>query len=732
MAPQTTNAPYLDAAETFGSGYRIPQFTSAPFLETAATFAPTVTIGELEVGVAVFVGATELTAATDVKFDDPIDGAGSWSFSLANDDAGMPDYDDIVTFHVNGVPRFAGPVEAKTIVTFAPGEEADEMTALKGSGRLVVTQDAIVEPSRGLDALPKEDLRSFSWVSPDFDDTAWGASKRIRRTDVPTALPPHRYSPEWWPDKTSWWVWANRSDVSESSAPGGRCLFRSAPGAITLAADSALRLFAALDNGQRGRVWFDGAGVIDTDADASAYTVGKFVDIPEATAGEHVIAASVLNTGKGGGLNWSLWTVDEEGLLDELVAHSDSSTTLCLPYPFPDNPPTVTAGWAIRQIVEEHEATTTDLGQTLDWSLDFTDTLDSDGEPWTPVAEITVEVGRSLLEMLESLSDWLIDAHMAPGANVIRAWNWGTRGGTPGVTITATEDPATSETEGLTHDGRRVRANRFLIPYRGGIAEVFDQDSIDATGVVRSRLLDLGIIDTEDTAKGIGRREMERRKDPSYGHTLTLAAASSNPYDDFDNGDYINHLDETGVSGPQRVRSIGVTPDADDSEKLTWVIQTNDEHKETDLRHENWLKRKAPGVLSGGARVSTRSGDALPSAVRVATRVVAEFSFQDPTDGIITGKRPADSSGNLIEIYVEVSTEDDSAPTTASTVKVWQYVHGTLAPTLVGTVTVAAGDFVGELDLSAAKTYRNIYKYRAEVTTVGSGVNGVDVQLRAI
>jgi hypothetical protein len=495
-----------------------------------------------------------------------------------------------------------------------------------------------------LDALPIEVVRSFSWPSVDYDDTAWAASKRT--------LSPKIGRPEWFPDQTAWWVWANRPDVSPSSAPGGTCLFRET---FTVAADCVIRMFVGLDN--FGTVYFDGANVMETTNDSVSFIFGQFVEV-EVTAGDHLIAISCLNTGRHGGVIYAVYAVDAEGLLDTLITHSDYNTTLCLSYPYPNNIPGFTAGEALRIAYEEAQT----RGELADiTSLGFSDTLDSDGEPWTEVAEITVEVGRTFLEMIESLTDWLIDAQMAPGANVLNAWNWGTRGGTPGVTIAATTNPNTSEVEALTHDGRLTRANRLLIRYRGGWTEVSDATSVTAYGQ-RSAYVDLAHVESESAAKRIGTKLLTFRKDPTYAHTLTLAPVSSQPYDAFNLGDTITHPNETGTTSASRTRTFSLSED--DNGVLTWVCELNDLRHELEMRHNIWLKRAASGSLAGGAKVTGRSGETLGAAVRLASRSVAEFSFDNTALAIsYSPKRPADSSGNLIQLYGTLTTAGSTTTT---------------------------------------------------------------------
>lgn len=711
----TLVAPYVDESATYGhAGIASPSTLNAPFLDGGQGFAADIQITSATSALAVYNGATQLDQSFARSFQDDLTGPGNFSLTLHNDDADMPAYDDVLRFQLDGVSRFAGVVRQKTITTHGDGDNYAKVTRVSGPGALALLDEALVEPARGLDAVPVELTRTFAWMSTDYNDTAWPLSKGIRRTDQATARYPYRKSPEWWPSSQSWWVWANQADVTELDAPLGRCLFRQT---FTMGGTDRLAIFVGLDN--FGTVYFDGAEIVDTENDASSYVVGRRVEI-DVSAGDHVISANVKNLGRGGGFNFAIWSVDEEGLLDTEVLVSHPSNTLCLAYPNP--PPGFTAGEAIRLVVEEAQARDELQGITLG----FSDTLDSDGEAWPIVPEITCDVGRTVLEFVESLSDWLVDVQMAPGSNELRMWNWGTRGGTPGITIAATTNPLTSEVEALVHEGRYARCNRLMIRYKGGYTQVTDPTSIAAIDE-RSAFLDLGKINTEQEAQSIGAALLELRKDPSYSVTCTLAPVSNVPYETFDNGDTITHPDEAGSTSASRVRSIAVAQD-DDNAAITYMLELNDTRREIEERQDNWLKRAALGFLAGGAKVATSSGEALGPAVRISTTNVAEFSYDNvPLVASASPRRPADSSGNLIEIYATLTT----AGSTDTDLVVLQKLDGVVT-TLGTTVTIPAGLLVGELDLAAAKCLRNVYEFQVEITAAGAGAEGLDVQVRAI
>jgi hypothetical protein len=130
------------------------------------------------------------------------------------------------------------------------------------------------------------------------------------------------------------------------------------------------------------------------------------------------------------------------------------------------------------------------------------------------------------------------------------------------------------------------------------------------------------------------------------------------------------------------------------------------------------------GAVFGGARVSSPKSKPDPVTQQIAALVVAEFSFDNvQLVASYSPRRPAEVSGNLVEIYVEVTT----AGSTSTVVEV--YLNG---GAMTGGITLAAGETEAEYALDIDPIRANIDKLQARIVTAGVGAQGLDIQVRAI
>ncbi len=714
----TFTAPYIDDAATYGHDFAGPESVEAPFLDGGFGFGHDITVTDPPPGIEVLVNGTPLAGTKDREFEDPIADVGSFSFKMREADFAGVDFDDLITITRLGQPRFMGVVDDITRVTLAQGDEASQTATISGNGSMSILRRGFVSPSRGAGELPIEVVRSFSWPAPDFDDSTWPFAKQVNRqreyADWRSPLP-------WvWPDTSGYWIWANLPSVTSTSAPVGTCLFRKD---FTLASDAIIRVYFGSDNAG-GTLYLDGAQM----STGAGFEVGEYITI-ELGAGDHYLAASVTNRARisagpnPGGMICAVYTVGDGGLLDDLILHSDA-TWKCLPYPA--TLPGFTHGDVIIRLIEENQG---DGGLLDDITWDFTPTLDSAGNPWSTYREIAVKVGRSIEDVILEMADAFIDVAMSPGSLTLRAWSSGGRGSTKPVTLTQTDDPATSDFLDLRHRGKRARMNRALVRYAGGDFIHEDTASLAAHGQI-GEYLELGAIKGEAEAARIADQLMDNRAEPSYSTSATLKPhnTAATPYDGgWEVADTIGCPDENGDNEPMRVRSIAMREDGDGN--VTWTIALRDEHLELEERHDRWLRRMSDGANFGGSRVASPAGSVPPAAQRVTQIKVAEFSYDNSQ--LVTSvspRRPAEASGNMVEVFGELT----AAGSTTTTVLV-KHRNGTTGVTsTLATLTFNADNFEEEVPLTIVPVKANIDKLWVEITAAGTGAEGLAVQVRAI
>lgn len=712
----TFTGAYVDDAEVYGADFIGPETVVGAFIDGGAVFAGRI-IEDDQAPLAVLVGGVEVENTRARSFRAPRDSAGSFSFQLPRDvylADPTPTFDERVIYAVDGTAVFGGIVKNISHGALEPGEESDQMVTISGPGSLAALRQAPVFPSRGVDTLPIEDVRSFSWVGPDFDSSTWPLAKQVNRqreyADWRTPLP-------WiWPDTTGYWIWGNVAGVSATFAPSGTCLFRKT---ITLADDAFVRVFCAFDNS--GTLYIDGAEMTAF----NGYEVGRYIEI-ELSAGDHIIAADVKNRTRisvgpnPGGFICAIYTVGNGGLLDELVSHTDGGWS-CLPYPNPY--PGFTHGEVLLALLDE---TAGFYGLDDPPVADFTATVDSAGVPWGEYREITVQVGRTFEEVVAEMSDAFIDVEMAPGADVLRAWNYGGRGTnrTGEVELQQTTSPATSDFLRLGHDGKASRLNDVLIRYAGGHLEEQDITAILAEGG-KGGFLQLGAIKGEAEARRIARSIMETRKSQSWSTSATLLPRSdvTTPYKGFGLGDLILGPDQDDNAGVEmRVYAIEMREDNDGI--ITWPVELRDRWYVAEEMTANQLERMDFGAVMGGARVSSPASKPDPFTQQVVALVVAEFSF-DNTQLVesLSPRRPSAASGNMVEIFAELTTAG------ATDTRIQMYHNGVdLGTELV----IPAGETVAETPLVVVPTRANLDKLQCEIVEAGTGAEGLDVQVRAI
>lgn len=352
--------------------------------------------------------------ATQIDVQPQMNGPGSGSFTLPLPASG-PNENELVGIEVGGVRQLTGHCEtvADTIVTQSE-EQGEErrvtVTGLLGNEWSV----ALVLPDFGAQDItrlgePVQDERVFDWTMngigtddpDDVDPTNVISSHSIGIADGANngAFP----LPDVWPDGEARWMWARPLLAQQ---PQGYCHFRvpfsATPGKAQVWA-------ATTDNCQ---VWIDGVKMLVCD---TAYA-SQHVEI-EFKGKYHLATIFAYNLSGRSGVLFTAMPVRSDGTFGPPHMNSRSNWK-CLAYPkrsFRLNP-----GQVLRRL--QFEARRRRVAYIPDWVFTFNSSHDSAGRPWPPNDPITLEVGMSMLDVLDRLAEDLIDYVAAPSGRILHAY----------------------------------------------------------------------------------------------------------------------------------------------------------------------------------------------------------------------------------------------------------------------------------------------------------------------
>lgn len=372
------------------------------------------------------------------RFQTEVSDPGAGSFELGNEESDLAQivHDRLVIFRIQGAAVWTMLIESTDRRSRDQAEEHGQTTTVSGRGHLAICEESVVYPVRGLDQLPAEEDRLFSWPAIDYDDSGWGfateiavqGSTSIYWTGLPSAD---------WPDATARWIWA--SSGSQEWAPPlnagdpAFCYFRkefTVPAGVT-----RLRIYMTVD--AQGDLYLDGQKLMST-----RYTVvdptEMVTEIVEVTPGTHLLAVAAQNDPdpegdmihNPAGVLVAVYASDPYDGNGALLVHTDGTWKI-VEYA---DPPGMTPGAAIRILVEEAQA----RGALTGVTLAFSDSSDSDGQPWFVYPDIATKVGTDLLTFLRELAATYVDVWMAPASLTLYAWNRATQGSDRTATVALT------------------------------------------------------------------------------------------------------------------------------------------------------------------------------------------------------------------------------------------------------------------------------------------------------
>lgn len=672
------------------------------------------------------VDGTTLTERFGVKDQDIGSDIGMGEFSLLNDDTqrSICVLGADVCFELDGNPILWWTIKEIEPVTIGDGEEADEVTTYRGP--TFSLKDGIVYMSKGMyevtspaylaglviSTKPFSDDRYLGWMEPQYDDSAWSAAVEVLDPAGP-------FRPEGFPDPAAHWIWHEADTAGEHATGSG--FFRTT---FTTVSDVvfAVKIFTAgLDEYE---LYLDGVLIAKTDpaTDSDAGQVARAITVEINGALPHTLAARVTHTVEG--LAGFLCTVYEHKTDTVLVRSDDTWAAIDAA-----DEPSMTPGSVMSQLVGEAQ----DRGALGGVTLDFTDTVDSDGTNWPAiVGDFAVKVLDELDlvqdQLAESYVEWAylpenggkeLSMWVAPGIDIPGGGTGVGRGSASGV-----EFVRGVNCTGLSHQGVDEIKNVGLIRWADGFIEGSIADSVTANG---RRESGISISNVQSGPSALWTAFATLNPISTLTNSVIIAIEpedlTDEPYSAFTIGDTVTAPDSSGTPTEYRVASISFTED--DDANLTWFIELGTARDLQEQRWQRWLRRTANGTLDGRSRSATPTSPSIINAGPVSP-IEVTFSTGGPNEMLI-GDRGTPYHPREQLLFYRANIEADVAGVTGDS-----SCEIVLNDVLGGeSVTLLDSEVTGFTDLVAPFLADTLDQVNVEGTEEG-GHTGVTVTLLAV
>ena len=447
---------------------------------------------ELWSSTGVFISSLETQSG--VNFQDALNDTGSGSLTLQLDD---PDVallvpgtevrcymwgDVVFTWEILQKPR---------IRRYDPGEEAQHTLQVAGRGRSILLDKATIYPPKGLSNAINAQHRIYSFASVDFPNAGtWGTAWQGTQANV---VDPERASfieytseleggeevvetvivpaPIGWPVPEAFWIWGQADTY-----PTGRNYFRQT---FTLTSEQTVAFFVTADN--LYTLYLDGTPILGETEFVSCWQEYKRQDMT-LPAGTYTVAAIAYNApwppeySNPAGFIFACCVVDRDNEIVSNILVSDASW-YALPYPDPD------PGWTPGQILLDAIGEAQARGSLAGFTVDFTESNDSLGNPWPFLPGFSIPIGNSVLDVLNGLVDqgW-VDWRVKPGGKLLQMFNQTAIATESGITYQATGNVDTQTIRGQDFIPQIEPINRYLVKWSNGYFMIEDTVSQAAYG----------------------------------------------------------------------------------------------------------------------------------------------------------------------------------------------------------------------------------------------------------
>lgn len=403
---------------------------------------------------------------------------------------------------------------------------------------------------------------------------------------------PWRYGPIGWVDApNAYWIWDR--DTRHNDAPLGEVFFRRE---FTVAAKTSLALFITADEGFQA--YIDGqlvVAVVGKNEWTSLYRGDKDVD-----AGTHVLAVRASNDSGSAGLLAALFTVPDAKTTDPAVmlAYSGDTGWVCQGYP--TSPPGWTPGLILSTLIDEAKAR--GVTSLLNVQYDFTETLDSAGQPWGQVLDWAFEVGSEIDVVIQKMETIAVEVRFDPVTLHLQAYN--TQGIDRSVGAGAVLLRKGFNVTSATEDSEAALKNVYLLNFHDTqFTEVTDPfGTIGTVGRIEAYVqADSGL--SEQSAQAMALKMLDVAKATTDSATVTITDRDKHtPWTDFGVGDWVLAPSSDGGMKPRRIMSIAFQMDQKTGVPVYQVeLDTQSQNREEKL--QQYLSR-LPSVSEVGSLIS--------------------------------------------------------------------------------------------------------------------------------
>lgn len=504
------------------------------------------------------------------------------------------DYQNLVKIRHDGRVIGSFITQNKKNVVVSAGERREESVLLSGEGIRAWLRQAVVHPYGGLRA-DSATSRRFSFTSERgswYKTADWINASNSQKYNMDPNDGPWNTAPAYWPDVPEvWWIWGTPLVLNEQGKygnPAGWCYFRYE---FTVPAGTSGRhsLFAAADN--FGRVYLDGEQIIEINEWSNTMR-SDFTLAP----GDHVLAFEVENQdfavpSNPGGLIAALFRdnilLTATGGLDDVHWKVNA---------YPNQAPGWTPGEIMMTLLGEAEARGVRFPT---WIVPtFTETTDSNGQPWGATLDWVFDIGTELIDVVSQLEEVGVDIwfdpdtfemHMAP-----------TRGAEKSVQ-TATTEPVTLRIgRNLTlaeQEGKSDLKNTLAVRTDTGWVIQDDLGTSQSTYGRVEGLLSTGM--SLPLSRMVSKAVFDQKALPWTSSTYSLVPVpGAVPYEDFTVGDWILAPNGDGLLERVRVLSLATSESATTGSP-DYAIEFGTIAEDLEDRYNRWLRTLNKGSMSG-------------------------------------------------------------------------------------------------------------------------------------